>query len=103
MVMATRSGFDGAASFPVCAAAAAGNGDGNSVTRLVLASVALALGATVGGNSGTAAGGARGSSAGATAVAILAEKVLPPSKRFQSGGAGERFQMFAGDSSSTPT
>src|SRR5580692_3393992 len=97
IVMATRSGFEGAASFPGCAAE---DGDGNSVTWLVLASVAPAPGAREGGKSGEAAGG---SSAGATPVAIPAEDVPPPSRRFQSGGAGERFQIFAGDSSSTPT
>src|SRR5580658_10902314 len=32
-----------------------------------------------------------------------ADAMLPPSKRFQSGGGEERFQIFAGDSSSTPT
>ena len=50
-----------------------------------------------------AAGGSAGSSAGATAVAMPAGDALPPSKRFQSGGGEERFQIFAGDSNSTPT
>src|SRR5580698_17607 len=102
MVMATRSGFDGAVSFPACAPAA-GDGEGNSVTWLVLVSVAATLGEAIGENSGAAAGAGGGSSAGAAAVAMPAEDVLPPSRRFQSDGAGERFQIFAGDSSSTPT
>src|SRR5580704_3262085 len=101
MVIATRSGFDGVFSLPGCAPAAAGDGDGNSVTWLVLAS--LTLGEEEGGYAGGAAGGSACSSAGATAVAMPAGDALPPSKRFQSGGGEDRFQIFAGDSSSTPT
>src|SRR5271167_10899 len=101
MVMATRSGFGGEDSLAEGAPAAAGDGDGNSVTRLVLAS--LPLDEAADGNAAGAVGGAGGSSAGATAVARPADDALPPSRRFQSGGGEERFQIFAGDSSSTPT
>src|SRR5580700_3150835 len=101
MVMATRSGLDGVLSLAAGAALAAGDGEGNSVTWLVLASPPL--GAGVDGKASTAVGGSCGSSAGATAVAVPADDRLPPSKRFQSGGGGETFQIFAGDSSSTPT
>src|SRR5271169_3084903 len=99
MVMATRSGFGGVPSLAGGAPAAAGDGDGNSVTWPVLASVTLGEGE--GGNA--AGGGSAGSSAGATAVAMPADDALTPSKRFQSGGGEDRFQIFAGDSSSTPT
>src|SRR5580692_12725751 len=99
MVMTTRSGFEGAASLAGWATAAAGAG--NSVTWLVFASSPLGAGAD--GKAFAAAGGSAGSSAGATAVAMPADGMLPPSKRFQSGGGGETFQIFAGDSSSTPT
>src|SRR5271168_3295659 len=119
MVMATRSGFDGDPSLPVCAPAAA-DGDGNSVTWLILISplvtpalgAAVAEGANADGNCGGASawtggsmadGGAGGSRAGATAVAMLADAALPPSRRFQSEGGCGTFQIFAGDSSSTPT
>src|SRR5271156_1093337 len=101
MVMATRSGFDGVFSLPGWAADAAGDGDGNSVTWLVLAS--LPLGEEEGGYTAGAAGGSDGSRSGATAVGMPAGDALPPSNRFQSGGGEERFQIFAGDSSSTPT
>ena len=101
MVMATRSGFDGEASLAGCAPAAAGDGEGNSVTWLVFGSLLLDAGADA--EASVAAGDSAGSSAGATAVAMPADDVLPPSKRFQSDGGGETFQMFAGDSSSTPT
>ncbi len=107
MVMATRSGFDGVDSFAGCVPAAAGDGEGNSVTWFVRVSLApfapLTLGAGDGGNAAGAGGGSAGSNAGATAVAIPAGDALTPSKRFQSDGAGERFQIFDGDSSSTPT
>src|SRR5580692_2407415 len=100
MVMATRSGFDGVDSFAGCVPAAAGDRDGNSVTWLVRDSLApfapLTLGE--GENAAGAAGDSAGSNAGATAVAIAAGEALTPSKRFQSDGAGERFQMFDGDS-----
>ena len=101
MVMATRSGFDGEDSLAGCAPAAAWDGEGNSVTWLVLASPPLGAGAD--GKACAAAGGSAGSSAGAAAVAMPPDDVVPPSKRFQSGGGGETFQIFAGDSSSTPT
>src|SRR5580704_5044414 len=99
MVMTTRSGFEGAVSLAGCAPAAAGGG--NSVTWLVFASSPLGPGAD--GKAFAAAGGSAGSRAGAAAVAMPADDVLPPSKRFQSEGGGETFQIFAGDSSSTPT
>ena len=102
MVMATRSGFDGVASL-AGGAPAAGDGEGNSVTWLVLASVTLGEGEDGYAVGAAAVGGSAGSSAGATAVAKLADDALPPSRRFQSGGGEERFQIFAGDSSSTPT
>src|SRR5579864_481690 len=101
MVMATRSGFDEGVSLPGCAPADTGDGDGNSVTWLVLAS--LTLGAEEVENVAGSADDSAGSSAGAAAVAIPAEDALYPSKRFQSEGGGETFQIFAGDSSSTPT
>src|SRR5271156_6578300 len=97
MVTATRSGFDGVASRAGCAP---GDREGNSVTWFVLGSL-LAVGAD--GKAFAAVGGCCGSSAGAVAVAMPADDVLPPSKRFQSDGGGETFQIFAGDSSSTPT
>src|ERR1700688_4080990 len=98
MVMTTRSGFRGVASLAGCAPAAAGDGEGNSVTWFALGSL---LDAGVHGKASAAVGGSCGSSAGA--VATAADDVLPPSKPFQSDGAGETFQIFAGDSSSTPT
>src|ERR1700676_4706471 len=101
MVIATRSGFDGVVSLAGWASAAPGNGGGNSVTWLFLGS--LLLDAGVSGKVSAAAGCSDGSSAGATAVAIPADDRLPPSKRCQSDGGGEKFQIFAGDSSSTPT
>src|SRR5580704_10047189 len=94
MVMATRSGFDGEPSLPGCAPADTG-GDGNSVTWLVLASARL--------GSKEPPGGSDCSTAGAAAVAMPADDMLLPSKRFQSEGGAETFQIFAGDSSSTPT
>jgi len=100
MVMATRSGFDGTASLAGCGPAAAGEGEGNSVTWFVLGSL---LDGGADGKAFAAVGGGCGSSAGAVPVAAPADDVLPPSKRFQSGGGGETFQIFAGDSSSTPT
>src|SRR5580692_7527307 len=99
MVMATRSGFDGEDS--LTGGAPAADGEGNSVTWLVLTSPPLGAGAD--GKACAAASGSAGSRAGAAAVAIPADDVLLPSKRFQSGGGGETFQIFAGDSSSTPT
>src|SRR5208282_1407707 len=101
MVIATRSGFDEVVSFAGCEPATAGDGEGNSVTWLVL--VSPTLGEEEVGNAAGATGGSVRSSAGATAAAILACDVLPPRRRFQSGGGEERFQIFAGDSSSTPT
>src|SRR5271168_1521067 len=101
MVMATRSGFGEAASLAGWVPAVGEYGDGNSVTWLVLASATLGEGE--GGNAAGATGGSAGSSAGATAVARPADDALPPNMRFQSEGCGERFQIFAGDSSSTPT
>src|SRR5690348_12499085 len=99
MVIATRSGLAGDISLGRCAAAAE-NGEGNGVTCVSVESAAARPGAGVWGR---VAGGAGGSSAGAAAVAMLADDALPPSTRFQSEGGGETFQMFAGDSSSTPT
>src|ERR1700722_5614518 len=101
MVMATRSGFDGVVSLAAGAPLAAGDGEGNVVTWPVLASPPRGA-AGAGGKASAAVGGSCGSSSGATAVAIPADDV-PPSKRFQSGGGGETFQTFAGDSNSTPT
>src|ERR1700675_2042584 len=99
MVIATRSGFDGVVSLAGWAPAAPGNGEGNSVTWLVLGS--LLLDAGVSGKVSAAAGGSDGSSAGAAAVAIPADDVLPPSKRIQSDGGGKKFQIFGGDPSPT--
>jgi hypothetical protein len=98
MVMATRSGLEGGDSLAGAAPAAAGDGEGNVVTWPAWGSLA-----TGSGEGGSDTGGSGGSNAGATAVARPAEDVLPPSRRFQSEGGGETFQMFAGDSSSTPT
>jgi len=98
MVMATRSGFAGEVSLGGAAPVATGEGEGNALTWPVRAS--FAPGADAG---GSVAGGAGGSSAGATAVAKPADEAVPPSSRFQSDGGGVTFQIFAGDSSSTPT
>jgi hypothetical protein len=103
MVIATRSGLEEVVSFPGCAPAAAGDGEGNSVTWFARGSLLLDSGDGEGKNSGAAGGGSAGSNAGATAVAMLADPLLTPSSRFQSGGGEETFQIFAGDSSSTPT
>src|SRR5260370_17376331 len=97
MVMATRSGFDGAVSFAGCAPAAAGDGEGNSVTWLVLASSPLA--ARADGKAFAAAGNSAGSSAGAIAVAMPREELLPPRKPVQSYAARETFPTFPHDSS----
>src|SRR5690348_12157059 len=98
MVIATRSGLEGADSLAGAAPAAAGDGEENVVIWPAWVSLATGSGEGV-----SDAGGSGGSNAGATAVARPAEDGLPPSKRFQSEGGGETFQMFAGDSSSTPT
>ena len=85
MVMATRSDFEGEPSLAGCALAATGGGDGNSVTWPVLASPRVNSDGAE--RAAGAADGSEGSIAGAAAVAIPADDVLPPSKRFQSEGA----------------
>jgi len=106
--MATRSGFDGVDSFADSVPLTAGDGEGNVATSLTRDSLAPGEKGAAGGagenvGGGIVAGGAGGSSAGATAVAMRAVEVLMPSRRFQSGGGDGTFQIFAGDSSSTPT